>query len=403
MRFCRSHHPIVLLSLVVTAACGMDEEASDRTEAVSSSHTLQTAHEEVFGVPLVDLAEDFQRQGVEDREPGQYLGHPTTQLLEDGTLLAVYPMGHGKGPIIYKRSLDGGLTWSERLPVPDTWATSQEVPTLFQIERSGSNDRLIMFSGLYPIRSALSDDNGVTWSELRSIGNFGGIVAMASMYQQEDGDLLAYFHDDGRFLAGSGQTGAFQVFATRSTDFGTTWSSPWVVAEHTDADLCEPGLVSSPDGRRLALILRENSRTRESFIVLSDDEGETWSEPKEVDKTLTGDRHTAKYAPDGRLVITYRDMAAGSPTQGDWVAWIGSWSDLESGRPSAYRVRLMDNTHGWDAAYPGLELLPDDTFVATTYGHWTSGEEPYVVSVRFRIDELDERLLSRQGTPPRPE
>jgi hypothetical protein len=171
-----------------------------------------------------------------------------------------------------------------------------------------------------------------------------------------------------------------------------TWSDPWIVAEHGDADLCEPGLVTSPDGSRLALLLRENSRRYASFIVFSDDDGETWSEPRQVPQALTGDRHTAAYAPDGRLVITYRDMAAESPTRGDWVAWIGTWLDLEDARVGAYRVRLMDNTDPWDAAYPGLELLDDGTFIATTYGHWTSGEEPYVVSVRFRMEELDDRL-----------
>jgi hypothetical protein len=54
----------------------------------------------------------------------------------------------------------------------------------------------------------------------------------------------------------------------------------------------------------------------------------------------------------------------------------------------------MDNTNAWDSAYPGLELLPDGTFVTTTYGHWSLGEEPYVVSVWFRLDELDLRALS---------
>ena len=66
--------------------------------------------------------------------------------------------------------------------------------------------------------------------------------------------------------------------------------------------------------------------------------------------------------------------------------------DIVEGREGQYRVRLMENFKGGDCAYPGLELLPDGTFVATTYGHWTEGEEPYVVSVRFRMEEMDERL-----------
>ena len=49
----------------------------------------------------------------------------------------------------------------------------------------------------------------------------------------------------------------------------------------------------------------------------------------------------------------------------------------------------MDNTRRVDCAYPGVEVLPDGTFVATTYGHWTEGEKPYIVSVRLKLEELD--------------
>ena len=52
----------------------------------------------------------------------------------------------------------------------------------------------------------------------------------------------------------------------------------------------------------------------------------------------------------------------------------------------------MDNLVRGDCAYPGVELLPDGTIVTTTYGHWTAGEEPYIVSVRLRLEELDARL-----------
>lgn len=381
----------VVVSLGLLLGFGCSSDGADEGP-VAREAQLQAGHQQTFGLPLVDLAGETERQVVVDREPGQYLGHPTTQLLPSGTLLTVYPKGHGQGPVVYKRSEDGGLTWSHRLPVPDSWETSKEVPTLFQVQLPDGATRLIMFSGLYPIRSSISDDLGETWSELKPIGEFGGIVAMASLHQQKSGNLLAFFHDDGRFLNDSGETEAFQVFATRSSDGGTTWSAPWVIAEHEEADLCEPGLIQSPDGSRLALLLRENSRAHESFIVFSDNEGETWSEPREAPRALTGDRHTGKYAPDGRLVITYRDMAHDSPTKGDWVAWVGQWEDLTQGRLGGFRVRFMDNTDPWDAAYPGIELLDDETFVTTTYGHWTQGEEPYVVSVRFRMDELDARL-----------
>jgi hypothetical protein len=349
-----------------------------------------------FSIPTIDLAAESHRQVVVDRESGQYLGHPTTVLLEDNeSILVVYPKGHGRGPVVMKRSPDGGVTWSKRLQVPENWASSQEVPTLYRVEDEAGVRRLIMFSGLYPVRMAVSEDDGVTWSPLEPIGDFGGIVAMSSVVRLKSGAYMALFHDDGRFLRNEGVRGRFQVLKTISRDGGMTWGDPAVVTESPDVDLCEPGAVRSPDGTTLALLLRENSRTRNSYVVFSNDEGETWTEPRELPAALTGDRHTARYALDGRLFVSFRDMADGSPTKGDWVGWVGTFDDLMEGREGQYRIRFMDNKNAWDSAYPGVEVLPDGTFVVTSYGHWVEGEAPYVVSVRFSLEEMDRRVLGR--------
>ena len=350
------------------------------------------------GLPLVDLAAEAGRRVVVDRESGQYLGHPSTALLEDGrTILCVYPKGHGKGAILYKRSEDGGQTWSARLPTPASWATSLETPTIHRtVDRSGRK-RLLLFSGLHPIRLSVSEDDGKSWSELRPIGPYGGIVAMASLAPLRDGSHLAMFHDDGRyFRAGGRADGVFRLYQVRSEDGGLTWGEPRLVFQAGEVHLCEPGLVRSPDGKRLAALLRENRRLKNSHVIISDDEGRTWTAPRELPASLAGDRHVLRYAPDGRLFATFRDQAEGSPTKGDWVGWVGRWEDIAEGRPGDYRVRLMDNHHRDDCAYPGLELLPDGTFVTTTYGHWTAGEPPYVVAVRFTLGELD----AKRGSEP---
>lgn len=346
-----------------------------------------------YTIPTLDISEWGGHQVVVDREPGQYLGHPTTLVLEDArTILCVYPKGHGRGGIVYKRSSDGGLTWGERLPTPSSWGGSREVPTLHRVVAPNGVRRVVLFSGLYPIRMSVSEDDGHSWSELHPIGDYGGIVAMGAVERLKNGDYLAFFHDDGRFLHGGGAAGKFFVYQVRSRDGGLTWSSPRVIATHPDAHLCEPGAIRSPDGQVLALLLRENSRKLNSFVIFSEDEGATWSEPRQLPGSLTGDRHTGRYAPDGRLFISFRDRTLESPTPGDWVGWVGTWEDLRLGREGQYRVRLADNTKGSDCAYPGVERLPDGTFVATTYGHWAAGEAPYILSVRFTLEELDKRV-----------
>jgi hypothetical protein len=224
---------------------------------------------------------------------------------------------------------------------------------------------------------------------LAPVGDWGGIVAMSSLIALKSGETLALFHDDGRFIRkGGAATKTMSLYQSRSPDGGLTWSEPELIFASEALHLCEPGAVRSPDGKEIALLLRENRRIRNSHLMVSTDEGVHWSEPRELPAALTGDRHTAKHLKDGRLFISFRDTAAPSPTRGDWVAWVGTYDDIIRGREGQFRLRLMDNTHEWDCAYPGVEVLPDGTVVATTYGHWMEGEEPYVVSVRLKPSDL---------------
>jgi hypothetical protein len=359
-------------------------------------------------IPAIDLDADNHRQVIVDREQGQYLGHVTTVLLEDGkTIIAVYPKGHGRGAIVMKRSDDGGLTWSDRLPTPESWETSREVPTIHRVIDPDGVRRLILWSGLYPARLAVSEDDGKSWSELKPVGDWGGIVVMGFVepLNTGKGHYLAMFHDDGRFIKGGDdefwgspagpRSDTMILYQTFSQDGGLTWSYPEAIWEDSEIHLCEPGAIRSPDGRQLAVLLRENRRNKNSHVIFSDDEGRTWSEPRELPLALTGDRHTGKYGPDGRLFISFRgNSPAGSregrPFETDWTGWVGTYDDIASGNEGQYVVRLKENTKGYDTTYPGVEILPDGTFVTTTYGHWTEGEEPYIMSVRFTLEELDQ-------------
>jgi len=357
-----------------------------------------------YSIPYIDLNDQAYRQVVIDHEHGQYLGHPTTVLLEDGkTMLCVYPKGHGRGGIVYKRSADGGLTWSDRLPTPESWATSKEVPTLHRVIDADGKKRIIMFSGLYPCRMAVTEDDGATWSELKPVGDWGGIVTMGCVTDLKTGPghYMAFFHDDGRFFTDNGMKtspAVFTLYKTLSTDGGLTWSFPETIDKSSTHHICEPGIVRSPDGKQLAVLLRENSRRNNSQIIFSNDEGKTWTKHRDMPASLNGDRHTGKYLPDGRLFISFRSLqpkGLDKPEhEGDWVAWVGTYQDLVDGKEGQYVVRLKDNKKGADCAYPGVEVLPDGTIVTTTYGHWSVGQMPYILSVRLKLEELDQLAKS---------
>lgn len=183
------------------------------------------------------------------------------------------------------------------------------------------------------------------------------------------------------------------IWQAVSTDGGLTWEDYRKVCELPGAVPCEPEVVRSPDGGQLACLMRENSRRLNSLVMFSDDEGRTWTPPREAPRGLTGDRHMSCYAPDGRLVVVFRDRAVGSQTYGHYVAWVGAYEDIRDGRPGQYRVKLLHSHAGPDCGYSGLECLPDGTLVATTYIKYRPGPEKHsIIGVRFKLPEIDARL-----------
>jgi len=355
-----------------------------------------------FTIPQIDLSDQADRQVIVARKSGQYYGQPDTILLADGkTILVGYPLGHGGPDTELRRSDDAGLTWSEPLIVPDNFRGKHNAPTIHRVTDPKGVERLLLVVSHPRMVQSISEDNGKTWSplapmfpdEMQGQPGYKGHAPPKSVVRLRDGRYLSMYHDHIRE-----RPRTIALMQIVSDDGGLTWSKPRRVGQHPKypgAHPCEPVIIRSPDGKQLLVLARENSRQYNSLRMTSDDEGKTWSELRELPDSLNGDRHTAKYTPDGRLFVTFRDRSPKgkrSPSEGDWVGWVGTYNDILAGREGQYRVRLKDNLHGWDCGYPGLELLPDGTFVVTSYGHWTRGEKPYIISVRFKIDELDEMV-----------
>lgn len=345
-------------------------------------------------IPLVDISGQTQRQvviaaGTKDL----YQGHPTTLLLPDQqSILAVWCVNHGghAGPM--SRSDDGGLTW-KRIDdqLPAGYATHQNCPSIYRLIDAKGQARLWVFSAALGTRggpgmpSIMSEDEGQTWKEMPPL-NFPCVMTFSSIVKLKDGRYLGHYHKG----PGGKDKVPLVVLQSITADGGFTWSTPTVVAEVEGKNPCEPCLLRSPDGNELCCIMRENTHKGTSLMMFSRDEGQSWSTPENTPWGLTGDRHKEVYTADGHLVICFRDMAIGSSTRGHFVAWVGTYDDIAQRRDGQYRVKLLHH-YGKpnDCGYPGVEILPDQTIVATTYVKYHDNEaQNSVVAVRFKLNEL---------------
>ncbi len=346
-------------------------------------------------IPLVDISEQTERHVIiAQGTPEVYQGHPTTLLMPDRqTMLAVWCINHGGAAGPMARSEDGGLTW-KRLDdkLPSGFSTHQNCPSIYRMIDPEGKARLWVFSAALGKRggpgmpSIMSEDEGETWREMPPLG-FPCVMTFSSIVKLRDGRYLGLYHKgpDGKDRA------PLEVLQTITEDGGFTWTQPRVVAAVEGKNPCEPCVFRSPDGQELCCLMRENTHKGNSLMMFSRDEGETWSTPVDTPWGLTGDRHKEVFTPDGRLVVCFRDQAIGSTSRGHFVAWVGTYEDIRAGRDGSHRVKLLHHYgRTGDCGYPGVELLPDETIVATTYVKYRDDENKNsVVSVRFRLSEVE--------------
>lgn len=370
-----------------------------------------------------------------------YIGHPDAVLLKDGSILDVYPSGHGKGAIRSRLSFDGGVTYTGEIKnQPKSWETSRETPTVYRLEFSdGSPDKILLISGnpdwhdgkgsIGGFNFSLSDDEGKSWSEFELCFSKKDkvtvlpIVSMASLTRlKENGKFvdkwMAFFHD------------------SKFVNYKTILSFPngkpvWSVPEpyfsnhrsiEKKAKMCEVEVVRSDCGKgdELCLIARSNNKRYNSLISFSRDEGKTWSKPRFVPSSLNGERHKADYTPDGRLFITFRSIERSKDkiktsseekmknwfSEG-WIAWVGTYDDLRNGNEGQYRIKLAHTylkhqkapslSANADTGYCGNVVFDDGVIVTSTYGSFgkklpNGSYQTYVASKRLKLEDVDKLI-----------
>ncbi|MGO4936184.1 glycoside hydrolase domain-containing protein [Fundicoccus sp. Sow4_H7] len=386
-------------------------------------------------IPTYHLADDFVTTIERPTEPEHmYLGQPDMIAMPDDEnhLLIAYPKGHGAGPIILQKSLDGGESW-EKQSTPRSWEESYETPTLYNLEFTDGRVKQVLISGRpnwknNPVggwQMSVSEDKGATWTEFENYhARLDGedhwtTVPMASLVQlyDENGQPMdkwmgVYHNND--FI----NYKSYLTFDEATAE--PHWSQPEAyLAEHRQLEtlyqICEVGLFYSPDKKTLSALGRSQSHEHSSVVFHSYDQGQTWSQPQELPLELWGERHKVQYDPEsGRLLVTFRQMIQLKHVNpaiterdwlaGDWMLWVGTYQDILSLTEGEYRIRLIQDwtpsRRGGDTGYAGFVTQSDGTLILASYGHWDKhvsqnnpndplGDLSYIKQVKFKLSDIE--------------
>ena len=328
---------------------------------------------------------------------------PTLFKTKDACGNALLHMFTGLYPIRHSISYDLGNTWSELSPIGD-FGGNVSFSDMIHLDNSlymgvfHDDGRFIAggnYGKFYVVKKLLKNGERKidvfkqdlcpdgTISAPEFVASCNNNVSVADGYEASETIYESFFGERSTKYKS-------RIYTTISSDYGLTWSSPQCILSHSDAFIAEPALIKSRDNKSIAMIMRENTRKFNSLVSLSCDNGKTWSQPTQTSSALTGDRHTIKYLSDGRIIACFRDMHPNSNFYGNWVAWIGTYEDIIHGKDGQYKIQLKQNLGGrfGDCAYTGMEVLPDDTVIAITYGHWDKDKSPYILSVRFNPNDF---------------
>lgn len=295
-----------------------------------------------------------------------YIGDPSLVALSSGDILMGLREAHVRPEAfrthvdpsargVYLRSRDGGRTFGEKRVVDDetlqfsstqtvaltalgdgdllasiyTWGIAP-VPYGVDLTKIHTGRKVVgvdkpfigVFEGLWTKRST---DGGETWSTRRSVDipEMPPLASRASMVELEDGTLLMQVNDLSR---GVGRPRDWaRVYCLRSTDKGETWGKAALVAEGSELTVhfLEPSLVRLQSGRLISMLRTRgegpgaDERVKNEggdigtiyahygyiFQSVSDDDGRTWSEPKQT--PMWGFPAHVLELSDGRLLCTY--------------------------------------------------------------------------------------------------
>jgi BNR repeat-like domain len=228
----------------------------------------------------------------------------------------------GNFDIYYKKSTDGGETWttSQRL----TWnlgasenpaivvESSNYLHVVWQDDTPGNGE-------IYYITSA---DGGATWTKSRRLTWTSGTSWVPAIAVDSIGNLHMIWSD--------ATPGKFELYYKRSIDGGTTWSNGQRMT-WTSGSSYDPALAIDPSNNMHVVWQDDTPGNREIYYAESTDGGATWTESKRL--TLTSG-------------LSWFPVIAVTSSGKLHVAW----SDDTPGHYEIYHKKSEDGGANWSAS-----------------------------------------------------
>ena len=260
------------------------------------------------------------------RNPGRFTKNPDVIELASGRLMLVYSdtekhFSVEDQHLVLLVSDDQGKTWRKHAVVDSHDMRKGEerlvTPRLSRLK----DGRLVVlidqddFGHFHEDQPAgimcyWSSDNGDTWTKPQKLTVKG--FEPDRMLDLPDGSLGFAAH----VMRGESQEFADVLYT--SADQGRTWQERATIAHDGYHRFCEGAMVLLDGGRELACVMRENhSAGLPSLVAFSKDNGHSWTKPQYLPFSLH--RPYVKQLPDGRVLVTGRNMLGGIGTFG----WVG--------------------------------------------------------------------------------
>jgi BNR repeat-like domain len=268
-------------------------------------------------------------------------------------------------PIYRTYSDDGGVSWSSAAAVHSTATDAQGSQPIFL-----PNGKVVIIYWNFDDSSldlVNSNDGGQTFGTPKLITavreydepsiRSGGFLPSATT-DRTNGNLYVVYQ---ALLAGNPK-----IAFTKSTDGGTSWSTPMAISDNpANSGVFNPAVAVSPDGMKVTVVFYDHRNNPASetlvdlYLAQSFDGGATWQPNIRVSSVST-DASLAPLTSEGYMLGDYQGVAESSNAD---VPAVPVWIDTRTGNPDPFIARIgvapqLDFT-SWRSARLSLSQIDD--------------------------------------------